>query len=478
MLNNYVKTFINQMARRTGINLTERHKQILEFVYLYYEKHRVGPMYRNIERYTGATREDLESLFPNGLNSVYTWVGIPIQSTNDLCKPIANIPVGERRDVYFDHNATTYLRKEITAILKTYYSSEAEYGNPSSSTFLGKKTFDAIQTARREVAECLDVKPSEIVFTGSGSEANNFAVKGIGFKYIETKGHIITSQIEHPSIIEPVQFLGMFGFDITFLDPDQNGLITPEAVREAMRSNTVLVAVMAVNNEIGTINPIAEIGELCRLAEIPFMVDGVQAFGKIPLAPKQMGITMLSLSGHKIYAPKGIGALYVDEKISLIPLIHGGAQEFNQRAGTENVGHIMALGKAAALACREMSAEGKRIAEIRDYFLEQLSRHCPGCIVNGSRQHRLPNNLNIGFPGIDSGALLLSLNRIGIFVSAGSACSSGSREASPVIKAIGVDTDRYGIIRFSFGLKTQKEDVDYLFAYLPQILDQIRDATP
>ncbi|RJP83335.1 MAG: aminotransferase class V-fold PLP-dependent enzyme [Desulfobacteraceae bacterium] len=474
MLNNYIKTFINQMARRTGIDLTDRHKRILEFVYLYYEKHRVGPMYRNIERYTGATQADLERLFPNGLNSVYTWVGIPIQSTDDLCKPIANVKVDGNRDVYLDHNATTYLRKEIVEVLQDYYGSKTGYGNPSSSTFLGKKTFDAIRTARKEVAECLKAETSEIIFTGSGSEANNMAVKGIGFKYIETKGHIITSQIEHPSIIEPVQFLGMLGFDITFLDPDRNGLITADAVKESLRSDTVLVAIMAVNNEIGTINPVAEIGEICRLAEVPFMVDAVQAFGKIDLFPKQMGITMMSLSGHKIYAPKGVGALYVDEKISLIPLIHGGSQEFNHRAGTENVGHIIALGKAAGLAYREMKSEMKRIEKIRDYFMDQLHTYCPDCILNGSLKHRTPTNLNIGFPGIDSGALLLSLNRIGIYVSAGSACSSGSKEASPVVKAIGVDTDRYGIIRFSFGLKTTQKDVDYLFAYLPGILNQIR----
>jgi len=475
MLNNYVKTFINQMARRTGINLTDMHKRILEFVYNYYEKNRVGPMYRNIERYTGATKEDLERLFPHGLNSVYTWVGIPIQSVNDLCKPIADVKVDEDREVYLDYNATTYVRKEVVKILTDYYNSKTGYGNPSSSTSLGKKAFDAILNARQEVADCLKVKHSEVIFTGSGSEANNLAVKGIGFKYIETKGHIITSQIEHPSIIEPVQFLGMFGFDITFLDPDQNGLITADSVKEALRSDTVLVSIMAVNNEIGTVNPIGEIGEICRLAEVPFMVDAIQAFGKMDLFPKEMGITMMSLSGHKIYAPKGIGALYLDETVSLVPLIHGGSQEFNNRAGTENVGHIIAFGKAAKLAHMEMKSEMKRIQEIRDYFLDQLNRYCPDCILNGSLKQRIPTNLNIGFPDIDSGALLLSLNQIGIYVSAGSACSSGSKEASSVIKAIGVDTDRYGIIRFSFGLQTTQRDVDYLFTYLPGILDQIRN---
>ncbi len=477
MLSNYVKTFINQMSRRTGTVLTDMHSRILEFAYTYYKKHRVGPLYKNIERYTGATKEDIELLFPHGLNSVYSWIGIPIHSINEICKPIADVYVEKTNDIYFDHNATTCVRKEVQKILHDYYSGKHGFGNPSSSTTQGQQAFDTIMQARREVAECINVKPSEITFVSCGSEANNMAIKGVAFKYIETKGHIITSQIEHPSVIESVHFLGMFGFNITFLDVDKNGLITVDSVKDALRSDTILVSIMAVNNEVGTINPISEIGNVCRLAEVPFMVDAIQAFGKMELHPKKMGISLMSISGHKIYAPKGIGALYVDETISLVPLIHGGIQEFNRRAGTENIGHIMALGKATKLSVSEMAAEMKRLTELRDYFLKQLEKNVPGHIINGSIEQRLPTNLSVGFPDVDSGALLLSLNKIGIFVSAGSACSAGSKEASSVIKALGVDTDKYGIIRFSFGLNSSKSDVDFLFKYLPEIIEQIRNTS-
>ncbi len=476
MLNNYIKTFINQMSRRTGTFLTEKHRRILEFTYHYYEKNRVGPLYANIERYTGATKQDIETLFPSGLNSIYTWIGIPIHSTSDNCKPVANINIDKYREVYFDYNATTHIRKEVKKVIYKYYNNETEFGNPSSSTFLGRTAFDAIMKARREIAGCLKVSPNEITFTSGGSEANNLAIKGIALKYIETKtkGHIITSQIEHPSILESIQFMGMFGFDITFLDVDENGIISPEAVQDALQSDTILVSVMAVNNEIGTINPISEIGHICRLAEIPFIVDAVQAFGKIELRPKEMGISLMSISAHKVYGPKGIGALYVDDMYNIIPLIHGGGQEYYRRAGTENVGHIMAFGKAAKCAYSEMKKEMARLTELRDYFIEQLDKYIPGYIINGSLTKRVPTNLNVGFPNVDSGALLISLNQIGIYVASGSACTAGSKEASPIIEALGVDTSKYGAIRFSFGLKSTKEDVDYLFKYLPEIINQIK----
>lgn len=476
MLNNYVKTFINQMARRTGTYLTERHKRILEFAYTYYEKNQVGPLYKNIERYTGASRQDIEELFPNGLNSVYSWIGIPIQTANDICKPVANVKVDNRREVYFDYNATTPIRKEVRKVLSDYYNDPYNFGNPSSSTYMGKAAFDATLKSRRQIADCLGASPNEIIFTSCGTESNNMAVKGVALRYMQTrsKGHIITTCIEHSSVMEAIQFMGMFDFEVTFLDPGPDGLIKPEAVKNALRSNTILVSVMAVNNEIGTIYPIAEIAEICRLAEVPFMVDAIQAFGKIDIRPKDLGVTLMSLSGHKIYGPKGVGALFVDNDFDIDPILHGGGQEFYRRSGTENVGHIIGFGKAAECICKDRESEYHRITEIRDYFLENLDRAVPGYIVNGSLEKRSPYNLNIGFPDVDSGALLISLNQIGIYVSAGAACSAGSKEVSPVISALGVDTDKYGAIRFSFGLHTTKEDVDYLFQYLPEIIDQIR----
>jgi cysteine desulfurase len=317
------------------------------------------------------------------------------------------------------------------------------------------------------------VNPAEIIFTGCGSEANNLALKGIAFQHLEKKGHIISSKVEHPSILRTLDFLQKIGFEVTYLDVNEEGRVLPQAVQAHLRKNTILVALMAANNEIGVINPVGEIGRICQKAGVPLMVDAIQAFGKIPLAPKEMGISILTMSGHKIYAPKGVGAVYIDEGISLIPLIHGGGQEFGLRSGTENVSSILAFGQAAKLSHREMVQENKRLFDLRKFFLSELRQIVPNFVVNGSLQDRLANNLNIGFPHVDSGSLLLSLNQIGIYVSAGSACSAGSREASHVIKALGIDTNHYGIIRFSFGLQTSEEDLEYLFRYLPKILSQL-----
>jgi cysteine desulfurase len=467
-MDNLLKMRIRHMARINQAVLTEEHFPVLEFAYEYYRKH--GPLYRNIQRNTEVSRKDLDRLFPHGIDSVYAWLGIPVQSTERGCKPSVNIPVSNRRDVYLDYNATTPLRKEVLQSLKEFNEKKFSFGNPGSSTRLGKEAYDLVWCARRQVAACMDVKPENIVFTGSGSEANNLAIKGIAFQYLNKKAHIISTAIEHSSVINSLRYLQRIGIDVTFLDVAPDGRVSPDDVRRALRQETILVSVMAANNEIGTINPLAEIGAVCRAAGVPFMVDAVQAFGKMVLKPKDLGISLLSLSGHKIYAPKGIGALFVDDSLSLEPLVHGGEQEFGLRAGTENVGGIVALGKAARLAHAEMEKENTRLLKLRTYFLEMLQRIVPDCIVNGSLEKRLPNTLSIGFPGVDSGSLLLSLNEIGVYVSSGSACSAGSSDISHVIQAIGVDTGRYGVLRFSFGLKTIQEDLDYLFRYLPAIL--------
>jgi cysteine desulfurase len=425
---------------------------------------------------TGASKEDIERLFPHGLNSVYTWVDIPIHSTSNLCKPVPTVNVEDYREVYLDHNATTYLREEVKRLLNDYYGGALGFGNPSSSTNLGKEAYNLVQTARNHIADCLKVEAKEIFFVGGGSEANNLAMKGIAFQHLEKKGHIITNKIEHPSVLQTSRFLEEIGFDVTYLDVDKEGYVSPKSVQDHIRKDTILVAIMAANNEIGTINPIGEIGQICRAAHVPLMVDAVQAFGRMNLYPKDMGISLLSISGHKIYAPKGVGALYVDKEISVTPLIHGGGQESGLRAGTENVGSIAALGEASRLIYAEMEEENKRLIELRDFFLAQLREIVPNCIVNGSLEKRLPQNLNIGFPNTDSGALLLSLNQIGVYVSAGSACGAGGSEASHVIKAIGVDTDYYGTLRFSFGLRTTKEDLEYVFKSLPSILKKLESS--
>jgi cysteine desulfurase len=473
-MNNFVKTMIHQMARSTGTVLTSRHFEILEFAADYHQKHKIGPLYHILKKRLGAAREEIDLLFPNGLQSIYTWAGIPIQSPRQGCKPIAHVEVKDLQEVYFDHNATTYIREEVKRGLLDFFKGNYGFGNPSSSTSLGRTAYGHIYDARVQIARTLKASPSEIYFTSGGSESNNTAIKGIAFKHLEKKGHIISSKIEHSSVLETLKWLETLGFEITLLDPGKDGIISPGDVTTALRKNTILVCLMMVNNEIGTINPIEEIGNICQTAGIPLMMDAVQGYGKIPINPKKTGISLLSLSGHKIYAPKGIGALYADQKIKLIPLIHGGEQEAGLRSGTENVASIMALGRAAALIHTEMKEEQDRLTRLRDAFLRNLKSHVPDFIINGSLEHRMPNNLNIGFPGVDSGALLLSLNHIGVYVSSGSACSSGSKEASHVIKALGIDTEHYGIVRFSFGLRNTEADVDYLFRYLPQILEQLK----
>jgi cysteine desulfurase len=478
-MNNFTKAFIFQMARRTGTKLTSRHLEILEFANEYYYKNQVGPLFSILKNKLGVERGELDRLFPNGLFSVYSWIGIPIQDPNHICKPIATVEVPDFREVYFDHNGTTYIRDEVKKILVDYYNGEFGYGNPSSSTKPGKQAYERIFDARSQIAKTLGVVSPEIIFTASGSEANNMAIKGIAFRYLGKSKHIVSCKTEHPSVLRTLAWLKELNFDITLLDVSREGIVSASAVEKAIRRDTILVSIMAINNEIGVINPIAEIGEICRQKKIPLMVDGVQAYGKTPLYPKKMGIDLLSFSGHKIYAPKGIGALYVDERLKLAPLVHGGEQEFERRAGTENVGFIMAFGKAAALMYKERDQEQLRLKKLSELFLRRLEETVPGYIINGTLTNRLPNNLNVGFPNVDSGALLLSLNQIGIYVSSGSACSSGSHEESHVIKALGVDVTKYGSIRFSFGLRTREGDIEYLFKYLPQLLDQLQqqDAT-
>lgn len=474
-MNNLVRAIIQRMARATGTVLTDRHERILEFAYNYYYQNKVGPLYHVLKKNLGMSKEDIDALFPNGLQSVYTWVGIPIQSPIHLCKPTADIQVDDYREVYFDHGGTTYVRDEIRDFLIRYFNGEYGFGNPSSSTNLGKQAHELIHEARLAVSKHLWVGPSEIVFTSGGSEGNNIAIKGVAFSHLERKGHLIASAIEHSSVLEPLRWLTHLGFELTLVEPAPDGTVLPDTIRRALREDTILVCAMAANNEVGTLNPIEEIAAICADHGAPLMVDAVQAFGKIPLRPKEMGISLMSVSGHKIYAPKGIGALFVDESLRLTPLIHGGGQESGIRSGTENVPYIAAFGRAVQLIHKEMDREHQRLARLQRYFLDGLDEHVPDYIVNGSRENRLSNNLNIGFPDIDSGALQLSLNQIGVYVSSGSACSAGAKEASHVIAGLGVDTEKYGIIRFGFGLRNTEADVDYLFRYLPEILRRLRE---
>lgn len=472
-MHSLVKTRIYQMAKSTGTTLTPDHMAVLEYAWDYYRARRVGPLFGNIKRQTGMSRDDIGDLFPNGLSSVYTWVGIPIQSTKAGCKPMAMVEVENPREVYFDNNATTPLRNEIIDGLVAFFEDQRSFGNPSSSYSVGGQAYDVIDQARKSLAACLAVNMDEIYFTGSGSEANNLAIKGVAARH--DGGHIISSNVEHPSVRNTLQYLETRGFDVSYLPVAPDGTLAASSVADAICADTILVSIMAANNEIGTIFPVAEIGAICRDRNVPFHVDAVQAFGKIKLAPKENGINLLTLSGHKINAPKGVAAIYIDRDVELDPQIHGGSQEAGVRSGTENVAGIMALGLAAKLTCAEMPKSDEYLRSLRDHFVGRLRQIVPDAIVNGTMEHRLPHNLSVGFPDIDSGSLLLSFNQIGVSVSAGSACSAGDEKISHVIQAIGTDADRFGTIRFSFGTQNTVEEIDYLFEHIPAILSQLRE---
>ncbi len=478
-LHSLAKNRIFYMSRKTNTSLTEDHMRVLEFAWNYYRANSVGPLFNNIKKGTGVAKDRLTAMFPAGISSVYTWVGIPIQSRDKGCKPMATIKIDNPRAVYFDHNATTPLRSEVVDAMVDFLKDPESFGNPSSSYEVGSRAYDIIDTARAKIAACLGAPRDCIHFVGSGSEANNLAIKGITERYKDnpenngSPGHIVCSSVEHPSVLETVQHLESEGFDVTWLSVATDGSLDASQVSEAIRDDTALVTVMAANNEIGTIYPYADIARVCAARNVPFFVDGVQGFGKIPIRPKEIGISALSLSGHKIYAPKGIAAIYIDPSLDIAPQIHGGHQETGLRAGTENVLGIMALGLAAELACTEMDEEHDRFLKLQSQFLERLKSTVPGAVINGGLENRLAHNLSVGFPGVDSGSLLLSLNQIGIAVSAGSACSAGEDKISHVLAAIGADHKSYGTIRFSFGKETQAADINYLFDHLPTLLHQL-----
>ena len=387
---------------------------------------------------------------------------------------MVSLDVDDLREVYFDHNATTPIRKVVADEMVKFLQEPGSYGNASSAYELGSRAFDVIDQARRKLSVSLNVGSDEIYFVGSGTEANNLALRGVISKHPQGSGHIITTSVEHHSVLRVAEYLETLGHDVTYLPVNDDGSLDIKNVIDAIRSDTIAVSIMAANNEIGTIFPIAEIGEICQERNIPFIVDGIQALGKMPLRPKEIGISVLTMSGHKIGAPKGIGAIYIDKSIKLPPLIRGGEQESGLRAGTENVLGIHAMGIAVERAVAEMNQLEAHLLEIREYFLSKLKSLVPNSVINGSMKNRIPNNLSVGFPDIDSGSLLLSLNQIGVYVSAGSACSAGNDSYSHVLKAIGVDVDDYGTVRFSFGMSNSLEDVDYLFEHLPSILDGLK----
>lgn len=373
---------------------------------------------------------------------------------------------------YFDNAATTRIKEEVLEEMFPYLS--LEYGNPSSIYGLGRRSKKAIETARGRVASLLNCKPSEITFTSCGSESDNMALKGMAVLQKSKgtgKNHIITSKIEHPAILNSCHTLEKLGFKITYLDVDKEGFVNLDTLINSITDKTFLISVMYANNEIGTIQPISKIAKIAKAHNIIFHTDAVQAVGNVPIDVKRLGVDMLSLSGHKLYAPKGIGAIYIKEGLEIERFLDGGHQEKNRRSGTENVAEIVGLGKACNIAQYDMSSYINKLKYFRDYFINQIRQKFPNCHINGSLEQRLPGNCNLCFKNINSSELLLKLDAVGICASGGSACSSGDTAPSHVLSAIGVPNDlARGALRITFGDFNTFEDVEFLIKSLEEIL--------
>ena len=372
-------------------------------------------------------------------------------------------------NVYFDNAATTRLDEDVLKEMMPYLTNK--YGNASSIYKLGRESRKAVEDAREKIAEEINAEPEEIYFTAGGSESDNTILRGIAYSYKEKGNHIITSKIEHPAILETCKQLEKEGFEISYVGVDKNGIINLEELENLIKENTILISIMFANNEIGTIQPVEEIGKIAKRHNIIFHTDAVQAVGSVKIDVKQMDIASLSMSAHKFYGPKGIGALYVKKGIRFQKLINGGHQEKNKRAGTENVPAIVGMGKAIELAYEHLDEHTDRIKELRDYYIDEIQKRIPDIIVNGDIERRLPGNANISFKNVDGEAMLLNLDLKGICASAGSACSSGSLEASHVLLAIGVPADvAHSSLRVSIGKYNTKEEVDYLIDNLVEIV--------
>ena len=375
---------------------------------------------------------------------------------------------------YFDNAATTKVKPEVLKEMMPYLTEE--YGNPSSIYHIGRKVKKSIEIARNQVANLINCEKNEIYFTGCGTESDNTALKGIAYKNKGKGNHIITTKIEHHAILESCETLEKQGFEVTYLDVDRDGNIKLQELENAITDNTILISIMFANNEIGTIEPIEEISKIAKSKNVVFHTDAVQAIGNIPIDVKKMGIDMLSISGHKINAPKGIGALYVKEGIEFNKFLNGGHQERDKRAGTENVAGIIGIGKACEIAKENLDFHIRHLKSLRDYFNEEVKKNIENIRINGSDKNRLPGNSNISFLGIDSTALLLELDKKGICCSSGSACNSKEDKPSHVLTAIGLDSNTAkSTLRFTFGEFNTKVEVDYLLQNLKENVKKLRE---
>jgi cysteine desulfurase len=381
------------------------------------------------------------------------------------------------RSVYLDHAATTPVRPEVLEAMLPWFSDK--FGNPSSVHTPGQEARAAVEKARAQVAALFGVRPMEVIFTSGGTEADNLAVKGIAWSRREKGNHIITSSIEHHAVLDSVRYLGNEGFSTTILSANCHGQVFPADLKNALTPHTTLVSIMHANNEIGTIQPIAELAAITHQAGAVFHTDAVQTAGHLPLDLCSLEVDMVSLSGHKLYGPKGVGALILRKHIFPVPLFHGGGHERRLRSGTENVPGIVGLGTAAELAAKEMAEESARLTTLRDYFAAALVERIEGVRLNGHPSQRLPNNVNISVNHIEGEAMLAMLDAAGISASSGSACAAAAGEPSYVLKAIGLDeVSAHGSLRFSLGRSTSRNDIDYVLEVLPGIVAKLRAMSP
>lgn len=383
------------------------------------------------------------------------------------------------KEIYLDHSATTYTDPIVLQEMLPYFTEV--FGNASSQHKAGRESLKAVDVARERIAKAIGCLPSEVYFTSGGSESDNWAIKGMAEMHKDKGNHIITTKIEHPAVIQTCKALEKQGFEVTYLDVDSEGIISTKQLEDAITERTILISVMFANNEMGAIQPIAEIGEIAKKHKIAFHTDAVQAVGNVPIDVKAMNIDMLSMSGHKFYGPKGVGVLYKRNGLRIGKFMDGGEQERNMRAGTINTPAIVGMGKAIELAVEGMQANNEHIAKLRDYFVSQVLEKIPHIYFNGPKDmsKRLANNASFSFEYVEGESILMRLDMQGIRVSSGSACSSGSLEPSYVMLSIGVPIEiAHGTIRFSFGKSNTMEQTQYVVDQLVSIIDNLRDMSP